>query len=574
MPKGTLFYGHIMNKNLKIESPKKQVFLVALLFFCAYGWAWGAPFYLDDFTSIVENPWIRDGNNLERVFQVYKDRAFGYVTFWLNFHYIGTSPEAFRGINYLIHVGMAFSVYWLSFLLIDAERVGKNTRSLAALAAGLVFLLHPLNTQAVVYVVQRLASLTAFWVVLSCCFFYLAKARHKKWLYLAAVGAFGLAFFTKQNAIVTPVLWYFIDRFVIERDRHWRKDTVFLLLCSAVIVFVSWLYWPTIDRLTRETTDVTRLDYFLAQGPILWQYIANFFYPVNLRLEYGLYNNSYPLWLSTLAWVAHVAVWIAALRLTKKLPLVTLGVAWYYCAHVVESSFIPISDFAFEHRTYLPNVGLIMALIPLLVYALRLPGQRGLYSIAAVILVLTGATAYRNYQWADPYLFYQNEFSYNPDNQRVKNELARYALDSGEYKQGLELFEEMLESGNVNLTESLLINLMVAYGKVNQWEEAEYYEQIALQNIGRFHPSYRARIYLNQGIRLKETGQCDKAYDSFSQVQKLFPGEFSSLLFRTQCDLRTGNLARAQKTIRLLYQQAPKDLRVEAIVQELSERTR
>lgn len=562
-----------MNINLKIESKKHQFFLVLVLFLCAYGWAWEAPFYLDDFTSIVENPWIRDANNLERVFQVYKDRAFGYITFWLNFHYIGASPEAFRGVNYLIHVGMALGVYWLSTLLIDANQVGKKTRSKAALAAGLIFLLHPLNTQAVVYVVQRLASLTAFWVVLSCCFFYLAKARNKKWLYFAAALAFTFAFFTKQNAIITPVLWYFIDRFVIERGRDWRKDIVFLMLCTSLVVFVSWLYWPTIDRLTRETSDITRLDYFLAQGPILWQYIAHFFYPFNLRLEYGIFSNSYPLWLSIVAWSAHAAAWIVAIRIVKKAPLVTLGIAWYYCAHAVESSFIPISDFAFEHRTYLPNVGLVIALIPLALYLLKLPAERGLYAVATVILLLTTTTGYRNYQWADPYLFYQNELSYNPDNQRVKSELARYALDSGEYKQGLELYEGMLASGNVNLTESLLINLMVAYGKVNQWEQAEYYEKIALQSIGRFHPSYRARIYLNQGIRLKETGQCDQAYDSFNNVQELFPGEFSSLLFRTQCDLKAGNLTRAGETIRKLYQQAPKDPRVEAIVQELSERT-
>ncbi|HAD47723.1 MAG TPA: hypothetical protein DCF92_02620, partial [Idiomarina sp.] len=333
----------------------------------------------------------------------------------------------------------------------------------------------------------------------------------------------------------------------------------------------AWLYWPSIDLLTRETKEITRLEYFLAQGPIIWHYLANFVLPINLRLEYGIYDNPYPFWLSVTAWLGHFLLCSVAVLLRKRLFLVTLGVAWYYIAIAVESSIIPISDFAFEHRTYLPNIGLIIALVPLIDKLVSVPRRQGFIIIFVVVSALTVTTAHRNYQWSDPYRFYSNELAYNPANQRVKSELARYALDKGKYEKGLRLFEEIVESGKVELTESLLINLMVAYGNVGQWQKAKYYENIALKNIGRMHPSYRARIYLNQGIRLKETGQCEKAYRSFAKVQELFEGEFSSILFRTQCDLPVGNIERATDTVKSLYQLAPDDPRVEAIVRQLGE---
>ncbi|WP_404401740.1 hypothetical protein LG288_02565 [Idiomarina seosinensis] len=551
-----------------LNSNKNLLLLTVALSLFAFYLGLHSPFYLDDFTSIMESPWIRGGESIDPLLNAYGERALGYLTFWFNFHYMGTSPESFRLINILIHLATATLLF--AFLYSIQNDNSNNYRKLVAYSGALIFLLHPLNTQAVTYIVQRLASMTGFWVLLSCYCFYLARAKKMVWLYLFAVLAFALGFFTKQNAIITPLLWYAIDRFAINRARPWRYDIVGLAGLCTVALVVAWLYWPTIDALTRETDDVTRFDYFLVQGPILWQYIGNFFFPANLRLEYGIYSNPYPLWLSVLAWTAHVIVVISAFLLRKRIWLVTLGVAWYYIAHLVESSVIPITDFAFEHRTYLPNIGLVIALMPLVRYLLKLPKQRGLYALIAVVLLLTATTAYRNYQWANPYVFYQNELSYNPDNQRVKNELARYALDNGKYELGLELFEEMLANGNVKLTESLLINLMVAYGNVEEWDKAKQYEQIALRNINRMHPSYRARIYLNQGIRLKETGQCEKAYDSFEQVQRLFNGEFSSLLFRTQCDLRTGNIERARKMVKELYRKRPSDPRVEEIVQQLS----
>ncbi|PHQ74470.1 MAG: hypothetical protein COB75_07525, partial [Idiomarina sp.] len=446
--------------------------------------------------------------------------------------------------------------------------VGQAKATAALLA--IIYLIHPLNIQAVTYVVQRITALAALFSVLSVLAYYQFRTtqRFKVIWALITLAAFGLAVMTKQNTVVIPILWYATERFIVRPHAPWKKDLIGLAVVAIIAAAVATVFWPTIDALTTETDNVTRLQYFLAQGPILWIYAFKFFVPINLHLEYSYGISSFPLWLSVVAWIAHAGVVLAAIKALTKQPLITFGIAWFYITHSVESSVIPIKDFAFEHRTYLPNVGLLFAIAPL--FSRLIASKRiGLIVIPFVVMLLfTAQSAYRNYQWANHFRFYNNELSYNPQNYRVMNETARYAVAEEEFQRAAKIYRTLVDERGIR-DEAILINAIVANAGLKDWEKVKLLEDMAFARINQYHPSYRARLQLSRGIRLKETGQCDAAYEWFAKVQQAFPGEFSSLLFRTQCDVKTGNTERANSTLNQLIKVAPNEPRVIELRQQL-----
>ena len=548
-------------RNLTI---KQWVYTAFVLFFISYYFSAAAPFYLDDFTSIVENPLLRNGADIDSLMRNYPMRFIGYASFSLDYALFSVEPFWFRLQNYIIHCLLSLTISYMVYRL--------SANKLAAIFAGIIFLVHPLNTQAVVYIVQRLAELTAFWVVLSTLFYYLCRQNNGfKWPFaLLALFFFVLGIFTKENAVITPILWYAMDRFVVRQNDRWRWDLLGILVAAVAISVVAWVYWPTIDRMTREAEAVTRLDYFLAQGPILWTYIGKFFIPINQKLEYGISQNIFPLWLSIFAWLGHLCVIIIAFAVRKRWSMVTFGVAWYYISISVESSIIPISDFAFEHRTYLPNIGIVFALVPLLVGLIKAKRFYSLWLLPVAVIILTLTSAHRTYLWSNSDLFYKNEYRHNPTNVRIQSEFAQAAYQEGNYQKAAQIYNSMIFDRGVT-DEAAYISAIASNIKLEDWEKVEQIEEMAFKNINRYHPSYRARLYLNRGIRLKEQDNCVAAYEDFARVQRYFQGEFSSLLFRTQCDVKTGNMERARETLKTLQQVAPNEPRVKELLNAMSQ---
>src|SRR5574341_695703 len=137
--------------------------LIALVGSAAYANSFSVPFQWDDGIAIVSNPRVRDLGAFVRLFE--PDRSVPYLSFTLNRVLGGPGPESFHLVNLAIHVGAAFLVFALVRFVARAASpevpaLARHADAAAALAA-LLFVAHPIQTQAVTYVVQRLASLAA-----------------------------------------------------------------------------------------------------------------------------------------------------------------------------------------------------------------------------------------------------------------------------------------------------------------------------------------------------------------------------------------------------------------------------
>jgi hypothetical protein len=221
--------------------------------------------------------------------------------------------------------------------------------------------------------------------------------------------------------------------------------TLFIGYSLGVILLLSIFTWVKsfdlvqlmafIDKASTENTQIGRDAYFYTQLQVVYNYMLQFIYPVNFKLEYDTELITTFSQVDKISVMMHLFLIAIALSFKKKLPVLTFGLLFYYLALAIESTIIPITDLAFEHRTYLPNVGLVIALFAVVaclankataakitdtkivasgvLISAKLPITLMLVFII-VCSFLSYLTHSRVTMWADQKLFYQNEVKLSP----------------------------------------------------------------------------------------------------------------------------------------------------------------
>lgn len=465
-------------------------------------------FFLDDSTSIrTESLMLQP--NIWPIYEKFGLRFIGYLSFWANYQLSGEDPEAFRATNIAIHALNGVLVYVLSRqLLALSSKSGSNVgaegsigepanHNLAvkwvALGVALLFVVHPLQTQAVTYIVQRLASLmTLFYLGALVAWLQVATARERisclVWLTIFLFSAV-LASFTKQNAFSLPLVLVALELLMLRRlsSRSW----LVLLMLGAIGTFVIAAFDPSlvtaVDQMTRETTAISRWEYLQHQWVILWLYLGKVVWPYPQVLDYGLSLNAFSTWQVVASGLAHLGVLLGALFVARRHTLITFGVAFFYLTHSVESGIVPIRDLVFEHRNYLPLVGLFLAVGAV--------AQRLLTTQTAVarwlpwlslsaLLFFAQATAIRNEAWADQETLLRQDVAYNPENTRALYSLAVWLQRNGRNQEAVEVLQNLFEKNVDDVNEvhiTLLITLLI---ESEQYMEAfEFAEKILSFNL-------------------------------------------------------------------------------------------
>ncbi len=499
--------------------------LLALGISIVYFPALDVPFYLDDMNSLARNPVLQSGD-LNLIYLNYGLRTLGYFSFLINYQWFDNDPYYYHLFNIVIHLFNAFLVYILALLLSIHTSLKQSHIKLFALITAFLWAMHPLNTQAVTYIVQRLALLSTMMFLLSFVFYLIARRTTT----FGKRVVFGLLFlisvligaYTKQNYFTVVIMLGVYELFFCKgriADHRWRLLAILFVLFSLAVPFISEQL-ATLDRFTRESLVISRVDYFATQLVVLFDYIVKFFLPVNLQLFSDVsllnFNNSDVM----LAFVGHVIIVIVAFYTYRKSPLVTLSVALFYITHSVESSFIPITDLAFEHRTYLPNVaiGLLVALA-ITQYIQMLEQKSGEQKTAALVkgsvmtmlLVLSGLTWTRNTQWLEPETFYQREAALAPTNARAN---LAYGVELSKRGNLLEAEKYLSKSVQLDLSHNrITASGIVAYMSVlyqqKKYQQAAPVVMTALKHVTE--PFQRSVLLSNLGYGYIQMGYCDFA---------------------------------------------------------------
>lgn len=477
------------------ESVAMQCLLLAVLGLLFYGNTFDVPFYFDDFTSIRDNPVIQGIGNLPALFAYSPQRFIGYFSFALNYQVNGYEVFGYHLINLLIHILASFSVLLLTRQLAQLSTRQEGTtsdwlrRDLPLLVA-LLFLAHPLQTQAITYIAQRLAALSALFFLSSTVCYLAFRTTADGVTRILNLGGFVLfallALFTKQNAVTLPAILLLIELIFLglkPRRIFFLALPLLTVGVAAVLAYyflVDSRFFQSLSEATQETELVSRSQYLAIQSVVLWGYIGKFVLPLGLHLEYDIPVTSFTALLPLLSGAVHIAVITAAIFLTRRFPLPAFGILFYYLTQTVESGFIPIRDFAFEHRTYLPNVGLCLLFGWSLLTVIRRFAtslQVGLICLA-VISLLGGLTFLRNQVWRDPVAFYQHETKVSPESMRAWSMLGESYLraDRAEdalvaYRQAAGFLPSTLDRGN-NTEVAFFQNYLQSLDRLGYQQEA------------------------------------------------------------------------------------------------------
>jgi tetratricopeptide (TPR) repeat protein len=522
-----------------------HVLFLALAVAAVYHHTLDVPFYLDDDSSIRENSLIYQWQGLEALRRFGPLRVVCYLSFAANYQWSHFDPSGYHLTNIVIHFLAGVAVYGLVRGLLRTPRLmGLATERMRyglPLLAAALFLVHPLQTQAVTYVVQRLASMVALFYVAALATYLqarLAPARAPRYLWAGACILFaGLALFTKENSASLPIALLLLELVFFPLR---RREVVIRLTLAAVGLALVWVIasiafggtpfsLASFREVTSQTWEISRLTYGATQMPILWIYLRLFVWPAGLRLDYDVPTRHFSDPIVLLALGGHLLVLALGIWAWRRRPWVTFGIGFYYVAHLVESGFIPVTEMAFEHRTYLPNLGLCLlaAWLVLERWPRRLLDPRAAPAVAVVVLVLLGVTTWRrNRLWRDPIALYENNARLEPGKARVWGALGKHLLEAKRPADAERALRESLRlqiAGNPSAGVSApdIINLATALH--DQGGDQAAMAMIDRHIDQRMNPPERALMHVARGNIHFARGRMVAAEESFRAALALDP---------------------------------------------------
>lgn len=409
-----------------VKNPFRVFLLFALWGVVIYSNTFDASFHYDDNHNIVNNPSLHwnelSWENFEKTFSSIV-RPVSNLTFALDYYFGGLDVSHFHYVNTAVHILTAFGVFLLLKTIFGIPRFAGETGErgdIIAFIASLMWLTSPLQTQAVTYIVQRMAELAAMFYVYALYFFIKGRldTEGRGYLFYSLAGLFALlAFGSKQNAYTLP-FYMLLSEIVFFRG----GDATFLLrkrvvVASFFIGLISvWLLWkvyyePEPMLISPGMWFLQWLkSRFLTGIRVIVFYLNQLLIPVPSRLclvhDFPLSRSlgSPPSTLFALLFVG--SVFTFSLLWIRKRPLFSFFTLWFLGNLAIET-FYPWLTLVFEHRVYLPSIGFFaLAALGYERVARSLDGRhiiRRCTAATVVILLLLFSvnTFVRNMAWKD-----------------------------------------------------------------------------------------------------------------------------------------------------------------------------
>jgi protein O-mannosyl-transferase len=515
--------------------------LLALLAILIYSNTFHVPFHFDDTFNIVANPKIK---HLANLLHLSGPRFVGFLTFALNYRFGGLHVFGYHLVNLLIHIANGFLVYLVvrALFTLSYPRAAASPAALpgmapwVALFTAALFVAHPIQTQAVTYIVQRFTSLAALFYLLTilCYLRWRLDPRQGPSRYLwyaAALFSTLLAMKTRENTFTLPFMILLIEAVFF---RPVTLKAGIRLFTSLIPFLLTLLIIPlsiplsrlsamgggtargggVAARLTRETLDISRWDYLFTQFRVLITYLRLLILPVhqNLDYDYPLYHSLLdpPVLLSALVLLVLFAAALYLLRFPLKAfpPLTSrvigFGILWFFLTLSVESSIIPIRDVIYEHRLYLPSVGVLLVFGVFLGECVMRWRTPTVLAFTAVLVLFSAATYQRNAVWKDELTLWSDVVRKSPKKARGHYNLGISYAQLKRTDDAIAQYQIALKSKPDDA--DIHNNLGVALAAQGFLEQALIQHRIVLQ----LRP-HDANAHNNMGIILKLLGRPEEA---------------------------------------------------------------
>ncbi|MFC1813467.1 tetratricopeptide repeat protein [Thermodesulfobacteriota bacterium] len=540
------------------------ILLLVILGFGVYSNSLDSPFVFDDILRIKDNPHVRLTHfSLEKLSNAAfkkpsaRNRPVGNIAFALNYYFHQYNLKGYHAVNIIIHILTGILLfYFINTTLsitapqpVDSRIQESLTPAFAAFWAALVWLVNPVHTQSVTYIVQRLNSMAAMFYLLSFLFYVKGRIHQIKratqtsqsktatpskpgaapdnritvsgFYFIGSCLTWILALGCKQTSATLPFFiflyeWYFFHNL----NRDWLKRH--LKYFSGVILLfglISMIYTgfnplkKIISSPLYAFNNFTFAQRVLTQPRVVIYYLSLIFYPhpsrLNLDYDFPLSFSLIDPVTTLLSLFAIIGLVAFAFYVAKKERLISFCILWYFGNLVIESSIIPLA-LIYEHRTYLPSMLVCLMLIMLAVRYIK-PKWLTIGILCAVVMICAVWTYERNRVWGSSVTLWEDCAKKSPNKAQPHNNLGialakeeRLAESIRHYSIALDLKPDHAKAHN---------NLGIVLQKLGRIDESIRHYSKALE----INPDY-AEAHNNLGTALAEQGRLDDAIRHYSEA--------------------------------------------------------
>jgi hypothetical protein len=399
--------------------PKTPLILALLCGLAAFSTSLRGPFIFDDIDAIATNPSFQPGAS--HFYASPPTTLSGRPVLWLTFAIDNALGDLHVGIyhitNLLIHLtGGAVLYAIITRTVLKMGNQFEDSAHWLAAAVTAIWLVHPLNTEAVTYTIQRAESLAGlFYLLVIYCVL-------RNWNF-AAIVACALGMGTKETMVTAPIMAILYDRTFLSGSvaSAWKsRRTMYIGLAATwAIVLIAALSGAR----KMSVGNVTPIDYAMTQLGVIWHYLLLTFWPHSLVLDY--YDWPITVRLSDITpggIIVLLLILLTLMTLWLKPRLGFLGV-WFFLILAPSSSVIPIfTEVAAEHRMYLPLIApIVLVVIGGWTLVSRRPASAwaGALAFTIALALLSARTFVRNAQYQAPEILWRDNIAQRPSNPRA-----------------------------------------------------------------------------------------------------------------------------------------------------------
>ncbi|TKS54783.1 hypothetical protein E4582_08430 [Luteimonas yindakuii] len=354
-------------------------------------------------------------------------RQISFASFVIQAKWLGADPLVSQAVNVLLHLlngALAYRVF-----LRIGERNSPGSTQVFACIAGLIWILNPAHATTVLYSIQRMTLLAATG---SFVIFYLALGTLSRRSIAFIAVVYPLAILAKENAILALPAALILRMMTAHSDQTRRRAYTSLSAATAVVLIVSLWAAPLLEIPLRYAAwDFTLPERLVLAPDILAQHFRMFLLPMPSSFSF-YYDDYFIPGIDTLSLLkffqlsALPILLMALYPLSNRFPIVAAGIALFFALHSVEGSVLAL-DLFFEHRNYIPSIGLAAAAGALLTGLARAHHRAPLTTAMIVAMYLVTCLGYRTYVIGDEMRLAIHHVDRHPASFRAAADAAYYA---------------------------------------------------------------------------------------------------------------------------------------------------
>jgi len=478
-----------------------------------------------DWPAIKKTLYAPDGGRISR--------PFSYFTFALNYYFGKLDVAGYHIANFVIHylssIFLFLFIYNTLGLSTVRERYGPASYGIALLAT-FFWATSPVQTTAVTYIVQRMASMAGLLYIMTLYFYLKGRTADRLWRAMLFWGLCALSavlsLATKENAVMIPVSIWLYDLLLIQGvTRETIIKNVKLLIPVIIVVLIIGLLYTDVSTLLAgyENRPFTLTERLLTEPRAIIFYVTLLLYPISSRLtlihDMEISQSLLAPWDTLPAIAGIILLILLAGYISRKRPLISFCILFFFLNHLIEGSFIPL-ELVYEHRNYVPSMFFFVPVAIFMLYVIdHFSYTRAIqFTMAAVFAFLLSAQGHtvfiRNTLFQSPLLLWSDNVGKAPALSRPYNNLGAAYWDLGLYDEAYKSYSRALDLNRQTNLSNRGINLY---------------------NIGTYH------LYVK--------GEYDRALDLFRSAMEIYPGYWPAYHDTAICFILKGDLFQAGKTL-------------------------